>query len=39
MIYLQAESMWGWGGIGGRPDYASDLGAFNLKAMIVASFR
>ena len=39
MMYLQTESMWGWGGIGGRPDYASDLGALNLKTMIVASFR
>ena len=40
-IYLQTEAMWGGGSIGGCPDYASDLSAFNLRVIIVyiPSFR
>ena len=34
--YLQTEAMWGGGGIGGCPDYASDLSAFNLHVIIVS---
>ena len=39
--YLQTEAMWGRGSIGGCPDYASDLSAFNLRVIIVyiPSFR
>ena len=29
-IYLQTEAMWGGGSIGGCPDYAADLSAFDL---------
>ena len=29
-IYLQTEAMWGGGSVGGCPDYAADLRAFDL---------